>query len=33
MLGQKSGLDTKWLYGCSDEALTVLAQWKEDSYC
>jgi len=26
MLGQMSGLDTKWLYGCSDEALAVLAQ-------
>ena len=28
MLGQKSGLDTKWLYGCSDEALAVLAERK-----
>ena len=31
LLGQRSGLDTIWLYGCTDEALAVLAQRKEDS--
>ena len=30
MLAQWSGLDIKWLYGCSDEALAVLAQRNED---
>ena len=30
MLAQKSGLDAKWLFGCSDEALTALAQRNED---
>ena len=30
LLGQRSGLDAKWLYGCSDEALAVLAQRNED---
>ena len=25
MLGEKSGLDEKWLYGCSQEALQILA--------
>ena len=31
MLGEMSGLDTKWLYGCTDEALAVLAQRNEKS--
>ena len=31
LLGQRSGLDTIWLYGCTDEALAVLAQRNEDS--
>ncbi len=28
LLGQWSGLDPKWCYGCSDEALNILAQRK-----
>lgn len=32
MLGKQSGLDAKWLFGCSDEALKLLAQRSEDSY-
>ena len=32
MLGQRSGLDNKWLYGCTDEALAVLAQRKEERH-
>ena len=30
LLGQRSGLDTIWLYGCTDEALAVLAQRNEE---
>ena len=31
LLGKKSGLEEKWLMGCSDEALEVLASRMENS--
>ena len=31
LLRQRSSLDTIWLYGCTDEALAVLAQRNEES--